>query len=178
MWMREYQNFSFSNSFNVLFPFKIPYPDIAEADGISVILQKECESIGMFSIGKSFVIFGVCGAGELDMIVDDNSVVENRQKGRLFKLSIGIESGTGEDDIVCLPQAWGPAGIDQRWMLPVDGRGHSVGVSGVMVAIENLNFIQAHQIDTAVAPSLALTFDFGRSGPFDMELAVPELLLG
>ena len=48
----------------------------------------------------------------------------------------------------------------------------------VLVGIEDLDFVQTHQVDAAVAASLATAFDLFRRGPFDVDLAIAEGLLG
>ena len=67
--------------------------------------------------------------------------------------------------------------FDQRRVLLVDRAALAVEVRLVVVGIEDLHFVAAHQEHTAVAASLARTFDlFGRR-PLDVHLAVTEHVL-
>ena len=141
-----------------------------------MILKGKGETIRMNFVGRPLLVGRRTGG--LDMIVDEKSVVKNRQKGRLFQFSISIESGAGEDDVVRLPLAGRPAGIDKGRVLTVDRSRHSVGVGFIAVAVEDLDFVGVHQENTAVSSVLAFSGGRKGSGPFDMELAVPELLLG
>jgi len=83
-----------------------------------------------------------------------------------------------KDDVIGLPLSGRSAGVDERGILAIDGAGHSVGIGGVLIGIENLNFVEAHQKNAAVAASLVFALDQFGCGPFDMELAGAEGLSG
>jgi len=58
--------------------------------------------------------------------------------------------------------------------LAVDGSGLAIGVGFVVVGIEDLNFVIAHQEDTAVTAFLAFAVGRRGLGEFDVELAITE----
>ena len=59
-------------------------------------------------------------------------------------------------------------------MLPVNrGRG-SVGIGRIVVGIHDLDLVETHEIDPAIAASLRNPAGFGRRSPLDMELAIAE----
>src|SRR6266404_7590885 len=81
-----------------------------------------------------------------------------------------------KNDVVTLPLAWSTRGVHQRRILAVNGGGLTIRVGLVFVGIQYLNFIQAHQKNTAVAAPLAFALRGNRLGKFDMQLAVAERL--
>jgi hypothetical protein len=111
------------------------------------------------------------------VILDKDAVVKDSDVGRAGKFAV-FELGSMEDDVVGLPLSWLAAGINERGILTIDGAGHSVGIGWVLIGIENLNFVEAHQKDAAVAASLVFALNQFGGGPFDMELAGAEGLFG
>src|SRR2546425_449487 len=79
-----------------------------------------------------------------------------------------------EHDVIGLPLTGGAAGVRERRILAVHGGRLTVGVGAVLIRIEHLDFVAAHQEDAAVAALLALAL--GRRGgrPLDVQLAVAE----
>ena len=71
----------------------------------------------------------------------------------------------------------GTAGVHQRRPLLIDRGGLSVEVRLVLVGIEDLDFIGAHHVDAAIAPFLAVPFDFVGGGKFYVQLAIAEAFL-
>ena len=67
-------------------------------------------------------------------------------------------------------------GIDE-WLGPaIEGAALAVGVSFVLVAIEDLHFVLAHEEDAAIAAALAIAFHLAWSGELDVQAAGAELL--
>ncbi len=56
--------------------------------------------------------------------------------------------------------------------MKVKRRSLAVGIGGVLVGIEHLNFVTAHEIDAAVAPALPVSCYFTRRSPLDVKLNV------
>ena len=79
-----------------------------------------------------------------------------------------------EDDVIRLPLARRPRGIDEWRILPVDGTGLAVRVRVVLVGIEHLQLVDPHEKDAAVAALLAFTLHHRRRGPLDVQLHVAE----
>ncbi|MFM1942765.1 MAG: hypothetical protein RI897_1747 [Verrucomicrobiota bacterium] len=81
-----------------------------------------------------------------------------------------------EDDIVGLPLAGFTAGVYERGLVAVEGAGLAVVVGGILVGIEDLDFVAALEVDSAVTAALTFALDLFGGGPFHVELAVAELL--
>src|SRR5277367_2599810 len=85
----------------------------------------------------------------------------------------------GVNDVVSLPLARRARGVDQRRILAINSGGASVRVGPVIVGIEHLDFVTSHaEKDAAVSTALSIAVRRGWGGPFDMKLAVPEVLQG
>ena len=81
-----------------------------------------------------------------------------------------------EDDVIHLPLAGRTHGVGHGRVDAIHGAGEAVGVGGVVVVVEHLNFqLIAHRKDAAVAASLAVALRLGGCGPLDVELAVAPL---
>src|SRR5882672_1435859 len=79
-----------------------------------------------------------------------------------------------EDDVVRLPLAWRPRGIDERGILAVDRACLAVGIGVVLIGIEHLELVYPHQEDAAVAALLPFALHDGWRGPLDVQLYVAE----
>ncbi|MCG3120490.1 MAG: hypothetical protein ALAOOOJD_03222 [bacterium] len=113
-----------------------------------------------------------------DVVLNENTVVHNRQARRLQQVAIASETRPAKNDIVTLPFARRQAGIDQRRILAINRCRLTVGVSQALIRIEHLHFVAAHQKDTAVAAILPLLLFGRRRGPFDMQLHIAPRGLG
>jgi hypothetical protein len=159
-----------------LFFLEIADPDVPEADGIAVVLQRDGKPVCMcFVRGASLM---GCGPYQLRVVVDKDIIVEDGKPGRADQLAFVIEARPSEYDVKRLPFAGWAAGIDHGWVLGVKGGCHAVGVCFVVVAVEHLDLVDVHQKYTAVPSALAFAFDNDRGCPFDMKLAVSEVLFG
>src|SRR5258706_15100313 len=105
---------------------------------------------------------------ELGVILSNHAVMEYRDGAGDIDLAV-LEARRGVNDVVDLPLAGRPASIDERRRLSIDRSGLAIGISQIVIAIENLDFIQAHQEDAAIAASLAVSLRRRRSAPLDME---------
>ncbi len=112
---------------------------------------------------------------EADAVLDEHAVLEGGDPRGLDQGALRIEAGAPEDDVIGLPFPRGERGIDQGRVLPVGGAGLAVGISVVVVGVEHLQFVGAHQEHPAVAPSLPRVVRRRRGGPLDVQLDVAEI---
>jgi len=75
------------------------------------------------------------------MVLNEHTVMKHCDIRRFFYRAIGIESGSGVNNIVRLPFARFAGRVDQRDGLLIDRTGLSVGIGRIIVAVENLDFI-------------------------------------
>ncbi len=106
-----------------------------------------------------------------DAIVDHGDVC-------IFHEFITFPQGTFKDDVIGLPFARLFNGVAKGRVLPVHCPALAVCIALVVVGIEELDFIVPEDDQATVAATLAVPFDFGRGGEFQVELEVPEILLG
>src|SRR5690242_2642589 len=118
---------------------KLPDPDIPVSHQIGVILEDERHPIRVRRVWRAGLVRG--WAGELDVILDENSVVQDRHVRLTCRRAAGVEMRAMEDHVVRLPLAWRPTRVHQWRVLPVDRRRDSVRVGRVVVRVEHLNFI-------------------------------------
>ena len=110
-------------------------------------------------------------------MVHQNAVVEHRQARRTNQ-RLPVEVRGLEHDVVGLPLARRTAGVDQGRVLPVHRRRLAVGVGLVLVAVEDLDLVAAHEEDAGVAPVLGAALRRGGGGELQVQLDVAELLAG
>src|ERR1051326_393953 len=117
--------------------------------------------------------------GQRHVVLNQNAVVEDGHAGWRSNRPRSLESRSGVDNIINLPLAGRKAGVDQRWVLAVDSSGGTIGISLVLVRIEDLYFIAVQAKKHAAIPaSLALAMGRRGRGPFNMQLAIAEILDG
>src|SRR5579859_3394696 len=80
------------------------------------------------------------------------------------------------NNVIGLPLARFAAGVDQRGGDTVKSSGLAVGIGFVLIGIQHLNLIPALQVNAAIASALALTFDFTRRSPLNLQLNSAKLL--
>ena len=96
----------------------------------------------------------------------------SRRLGQLFTIkSRGFENNVVD---VPLPRRFGH--VDLWGKLAIDRCRLAVSIGIVVIAIENLNLVFAHDDDAAVSAALRIAFDYFWSGPFDVHLHVAEFL--
>ncbi len=120
----------------------------------------------------------VCGGSfKLPVVLDQHPIMQHRDGARVLH-HITLPDGLVEDDVIGLKLASFTAGIDQRRRLAIDRTRLSIGIGLIVITVKDLYFMLAHEEDAAVAASLSLTLPCGRRSPLDVELAIPEGLLG
>jgi hypothetical protein len=108
------------------------------------------------------------------MVVHDDAIVQDSRISWPDQL-VTPKPGYDPDDIVALPLTRLAAGIDERRILAIDRSGGAIGISEVLVTIEDLNLIEAHQQYAAIALILAFSGDRRRGSPLKVELTVAKL---
>ena len=98
------------------------------------------------------------------MVLNEHAVLQHGE-GTGPHLAIGELLGRVENDVVGLPLAGLAAGVDQRGVVAVERAALAVRIGLVVITIEHLDFIAAHQIDAAVAAALALALRGRRVPP-------------
>jgi len=150
-------------------------PDVAEANRIAVVLERNGLLFGMRTIGNAFEPTG--GTSELDIILHEDTIVKNCNAGGRPEIVQVAEAGGGVNDIVGLPLARRERGIHKRRILAIDGSSGTIGVGGALIRIENLDFVAVEaEEDTTIAAALAFAVGGSRRGPLDVELAIAEIL--
>ena len=81
-----------------------------------------------------------------------------------------------EDDVVGLPLPGLAGDVDERRVLAIDRCRLAVSIGDVLVRIQHLHLIAAHEGDAAVAAVLARASSRARSGELHMQLHVTEFL--
>src|SRR5512144_3426297 len=115
---------------------------------------------------------------QLYVVLYQHSIVQYGEPRGAQQFPLCIEARTVKHDVVGLPYGRRSAGVYERWILPVHGRRLTVGVGAIVVGIEDLHFVPAHQIHPAVATLLSFAARrYGRH-PFDVQLAIAESLPG
>ena len=156
--------------------FQLSDPDVPETDRVAVVLQGDRKPVLVSFVGGARLVD--CGAYQFGVVVHQDVVVEHRHQNRADQLAFVIESGSSEYDVIGLPFAWRAAGIDHGRVLGVKGCCHAIGVCFVVVTIEHLNLVDVHQKHTAVPAALTFALNENRGCPFDMKLAISEVLFG
>jgi len=154
---------------------KLPNPDISEADRVVVVLQFQRQ----FARGLLVrLVITIRQTDEGDVVLNQHAVMQNRESCRADEFPCWVKSRLVENDVVGLPLAGRPAGIDQGRRIPVDCRGLPIRIGLVLVGIKYLDFIETHQVYPTIPAILVLAVRRAGSGPLDVELAIAEGLLG
>ena len=117
-------------------------------------------------------------AGGLDVVLNEDTILKDSDARGVQQFSAGVEAGAVKDDVVGLPLAWRTRSIDQRGILAVNGAGLTIGVRLVLVGVEDLDFVGAHQEDATISAFLALSVRRIRLGKFNVKLAITEGIFG
>jgi len=147
-------------------------PDVAEAHGIPVVLQRQRQLLGSWLVWGSYSMSG--RACEFHIVLREDAIVKNRETRRARDLSRRIETRSVKNNVVRLPLARWQRSIHLRRILSIDRGSLAVRVGPILVGIENLYFVKPHQENAAVPAFLA--FSVGRSGfaKFHVKLAIAE----
>src|ERR1017187_2361551 len=143
---------------------------------MAMVLELDRTTVGVGLVGSRLEPVGP--APEFFVILDENSVVDERDACPFRELAVLVKAGPAKGDIVGLPLARGARGVAKRRKLAVNGPGLAVGVGLGLVRVEDLQLKTAHQENAAVTAILALAA--GRAGrrPLNMQLNIPEFGLG
>ena len=90
------------------------------------------------------------------VVLDQHAVLEHGDVGGLDEVLVLVELRGLEDDVVALPLARLAAAVDQRRILAVDRPGLAVGVRDVVIRVQHLHLVAAHDDHAAVAAALAV----------------------
>ena len=91
-------------------------------------------------------------------------------------MTVAVEAGHGEDDVVDLPLPRRQGGVDLRRGLTINRGRLAVGVRAVVVAVEHLDLVESLEKDAAVAAFLTVTARRRGFGELDVNLHVAEFL--
>ena len=110
-------------------------PNISEADQIPMVLQFDTA----FAMRDDFRCADIFGCPlNCRVVLNKNAVVQHRHVRRRFHRPVSAEFRRGVNDILSVPIAHFDASVCHRRRLFVDAGGLSVGISGVLVAVQNL----------------------------------------
>src|SRR3546814_18145924 len=112
------------------------------------------------------------------VILGQYPIVKQGKPGSGFQLSVTGKPGCLEQDIVGLPFAWLPAGIDQWAELFINNGTLSVNIGEILVTIHYLHFVTPGQKDDAVSPPLCFDPYLPRCTHFHVQLTIPKKLPG
>src|SRR5690554_128518 len=118
------------------------------------------------------------------MVLNHNAVMQNSHIAGRFEIFFGIKTWGSENNIVSLPNTRFARGVNERNRLFVNRTCLAIGVSFVLVRVENLYFITLLQEDTAVVARLTDEFfaicaiNFGWSHPLEVNLRIAIRFFG
>ena len=124
-----------------------------------------------FILGSSVGTVPACAAGELDVVMDNDAVMNDMEFCVASDFTFFVKDRAMECDVVSLPFAGFTAGVNEWFGAAVEGAALTVGVSDVLVAVQHLNFILAHKENTAVSAALTSALGDGWGGEFNVQSA-------
>src|SRR5207247_11057176 len=110
----------------------------------------------------------------LEIVRKQDGMVKDRNPPGLQQKPVRIESRSPEKNVVGFPLTRRTADVHQRGILAVNRRGLTIWIGVVLVGIKHLNFIQPHQINTAIASPLPFALYRKRSGPLHVKLDISK----
>jgi len=90
----------------------IDEPDIAELDGVAVVLEAYGGGVFGFVVASEGCVDGC--VGDFDIVMDENTIVVDGDAG-VFGFCIAVEAWGAVGDVVGLPFEWGVGGVDLWW---------------------------------------------------------------
>ena len=107
----------------------------------------------------------------LDVVLDEDAVVEDGERGLSRDLAVLIEERAMIDDVIALPLARLAAGVDQRHGTAVQRPALAVRIGLVLIGIEDLDLVLALEEHAAVAAALAGALHLRGRRELDVQLA-------
>lgn len=104
-------------------------------------------------------------AVEFLFVMDRDAVVNDGDVGFFDQFAV-CPTGVFKNDVVALPFAGRFAGVNSGRLLAVHSACLAVGVGGIVIGVQDLNFKVAKNDHAAVAPPLRTALDFARCGEF------------
>ena len=121
----------------------------------------------------------VGAANQLRPVLDHHPVEQDGDAGFLHHSFVDIPAWRFKDDVISLPFARRPGGVDERRHLPVNRPRLTVGVGLVLVGIHDLDLVHIVDQNAAVAPGLTVQAAGRiRLGKLHMQLEIRPLALG
>lgn len=112
---------------------------------------------------------------KLNVVVNYDTVLDNSKSAVLANLVTFVETGSAEDDVVCLPLKRRKAGIAKRSMYLVDTGAIVVLRILNTVGVKNLTLVATVDVNTAVTS--ALTGSFRHIGDSELNVNVSIAVL-
>src|SRR5262249_54832905 len=111
------------------------------------------------------------------MVLNQNPVMKDRQVRPREQLTLGIKTRSGVNNVINLPLTTRPRNVEEGRILTVASPHQAIRLSCVSIRIHHAHFIAMQTEEhCAIAPTLVLALCRSWRGPFDMQLAVPEVL--
>src|SRR6185295_12875486 len=126
-------------------------PNISVPNGIAMVLKFERASFGKRAGPAAPHVARL--AFDSSVVLDQHSVFKDGDVPRV-NFHAAFVNGPAEDNVIRLEFARWMQGVGHGWTGSVERGGKTVGISGVVVIVQNLDFGQAHQERAAVAAAL------------------------
>src|SRR5687768_12070295 len=113
---------------------QIPNPDVAETNGIAVILEHYWQPVGVRLVRVASLVRG--RSQQSHVVLYQNAVMEHGHARWRHDQSARVEARRPEDDVVGLPLTRRPTRVHEWRILPVNGARLAVGIRDVLVGVE------------------------------------------
>ena len=117
------------------------------------------------------------GCFQIQVFVNDDSVVLDRDSSWRDHFSVGVKLGAGEVDVVRLPAQWWKAHVDLGFRIAVDPTAFVISTFQTE-RIQDLTFVLIAQIHATVASTLTAGIGHERCPEFEMQRVIFKDLLG
>ncbi len=140
-----------------------------------MVLQDE----GTIAVGDVLGQADVLGrAFDFGAVLYYHAIVDDGDTASSSAHAVHAPAGGSVDDVVGLPLTGRTTSVNEGDGLLVNGTRLTVGVGGVVEAIEHLHLVATLHEDATVAPALALAFHYHGRPPFHVQLVVAEDFFG
>ena len=153
--------------------FQRPYPNVAEPYRRAVLLKHDGAGHFMGVITRQLFMHGSPKHGRV--ILHQHAVPKHREESGLEQF-VALKSRGTEDDIKSLPFAGLSRSIYERRGLSIDRARDAVGINVAIVRFDDLKFILAEEVDSAISPIHGIAVGLDGCGPVDMKLTIAEFL--